>query len=111
MVTQSVAQIRTDIESTKGQISQTFTELEERFQEMKDWRSVVQHYPFQSILISVGVGLLASGLFNKSLLYSSRQFFPRIAMGVITGILVKGAQQKLLGEPRSLVLKRSGRYP
>lgn len=63
-MTQSVSQIRSDIEATKEQISHTVESLEERLHEMKDWHSVVDRYPLESLAISVGLGMILGGAYK-----------------------------------------------
>lgn len=94
---QAISQIRTDIEHTKGNISQTMSELEGRFNEMKDVRGTVQRYPLPSIAVAFGIGLLVSGAMTAPLLYRARHLLITTITGALTGFVTQQVQQRLPG--------------
>lgn len=60
----SIDEIRRDINSRRGSISETVGRLGDRIQQSLDWREYVADHPFISTGAAAGVGFLLSGLFR-----------------------------------------------
>ncbi len=103
---QSIPQIRTDIEQTKGNINSTVNELGERLQEMKDWKTIVQRYPLPSLAASVVAGLVFSGAispFSKNIKRSIGQTLTATASAFLMQQLkerISGERTVVVTEPR-----------
>ena len=58
MSTQNIENMRSTIDQTKSQMRDTAHKLEQRVDDLRDWKSWVRENPAASFGISVGVGLL-----------------------------------------------------
>jgi hypothetical protein len=61
----SSADIRNDIAARRESITQTVDQLGEKIHEVFDWRGYVRHYPYASVGLAVGTGLVVSRIFQK----------------------------------------------
>jgi len=89
-MTQSISQIRTDIENTKEHISQTVGELEGRLDELKDWHTVVNRFPVATLVISFGLGFLVANRRTKHVAASGVRGSAKGA-GTLAGSIISGA--------------------
>jgi hypothetical protein len=101
-MSQSISQIRSEIEVTKAQISQTVDALENRFDEMKDWHTVVYRHPIASIAAVAGLGLFFSGALTAIAYPVARLAKPHISQlltGLVLGVAAKQAKNRFGFEP------------
>lgn len=94
----SITQIRSDIASTKEQISQTVSELEDRLQELRDIKSTVRRYPLPSFLVSFGVGFMLSGALKKTVLLGARKSMGHVVTAALTGLVTQMVQENVMGK-------------
>jgi len=91
-VERSTSKIREDIAKGEESISQTVEQISERFQEKLEWRGYVKNSPYWAMGVAVGLGYLASGMFQKRMtpterLMGSISKEARSALGgLITGV-------------------------
>jgi ElaB/YqjD/DUF883 family membrane-anchored ribosome-binding protein len=58
----SSAELQQDIVTKEQEITETVLELSDRIKEKLDWREYIKQYPYASLGIAAGLGLLASRL-------------------------------------------------
>ncbi|HEY9745526.1 MAG TPA: hypothetical protein V6C99_04855 [Oculatellaceae cyanobacterium] len=56
------AELRTQIELKGAEISVLAEQIEQRLEELKDWRNNIEYAPLRTVALSVGAGLMASGI-------------------------------------------------
>jgi hypothetical protein len=61
----SSTDIRNDIAARRESITQTVDQLGTKIHEALDWRGYVRRYPYASLGLAVGTGLLVSRIFKK----------------------------------------------
>jgi hypothetical protein len=61
----SSTDIRNDIAARRESITQTVDQLGEKIHEVLDWRGYVRRYPYATVGLAVGTGLLVSRIFKK----------------------------------------------
>jgi hypothetical protein len=93
-MSQSIPQIRSDIEATKDQISQTVHDIEERIHDLKDWRVTVQTYPIPSMVTAIVVGFILSGQV-KPLLHMIGRGTQSALLATVSGIIVSQLKPKI----------------
>lgn len=61
----STEEIRQDISAHRAAIVETINELDERFQEVTDWRTYIAAHPYVAIGVAAGTGILAARLLRS----------------------------------------------
>lgn len=61
----SADEIRNDIAARRESISQTVNRLGERIHETLDWKGYIARYPYASIGVAVGAGLIVGSLMRR----------------------------------------------
>lgn len=60
----SAAELRHEITVHRAALAETINDLDERFQDVVDWRTQVGSHPYVALGVATGVGLLAANLFR-----------------------------------------------
>lgn len=56
------AELRSQLEVKGAEINLLTNQIENRLNQLKDWRNTVEEFPLRSIATAIGAGLLVSGL-------------------------------------------------
>ena len=63
----SADELRYEITAHRAALAETIHDLDERFQEVVDWRTHIGAHPYVAVGIAASVGLLAATLFKRKL--------------------------------------------
>lgn len=102
--TQSVSEIRSNLDQTKAHITQTVEALETRMNEVRDWKFLIQHYPLQSMLVVLSLGFTLSGVLNLLLFRAAKGYAGQIATVTLSSIVLRQIQRALSKEGNSRTL-------
>jgi hypothetical protein len=69
----TTSELRSKLEAKGEEVSRIAHKIEDRIDQYKDWQGTVRQYPFQSIGVALGLGLLLSGAATPILKAVSRE--------------------------------------
>jgi hypothetical protein len=89
----SIKEIREDIANTRSHIASTLDEIDNRRQELKDWRTSIRTYPLASVAIAGLVGVLLSGNVLRTL-KPPQPILNQLLWGGVSAILLRRTSEK-----------------
>lgn len=83
----TIPEIKSEIRQKNEEINSLAHRIEDRFEEVTDWRQAVHDHPFVSVAACVGVGFLLSGALTPILRFAGHQAVGLAKSAAITAVL------------------------